>query len=373
MSQAQLAAQQSSGLFPRYVDALLIGGLSLIFYLFVRVSLDPTPVSGHVSWFVFSLSYIVNFPHFLASYHLLYFDFRKQIFKKPRYLLAGVIAPLVLVGCLVYGFSQRDVHVLGYMVNAMFFFVGWHYVKQVFGIFVVYNGWKGFRLGRDERMAIKINLYAVWLVSWVGANTYARKHMFEGVPYTTFSLPPAFQDYAYVLLGFTALSALFTFAKRYVETGDVPDLVSVIAVLSLYIWFVPAIAHPRYSLMIPFFHSLQYLVFIFSFRFYKAKATSAQSEDGPVGRRRFLVGFWGYLALTFVTGALFMRLVPVYLDQLQSVKSLGLGPTPFFFALTLFINIHHYFIDHAIWRHDNDEMKTYLFSRSNVLIKNETT
>jgi len=35
-----------------------------------------------------------------------------------------------------------------------------------------------------------------------------------------------------------------------------------------------------------------------------------------------------------------------------------------FFAFSLFINLHHYFIDNVIWRGDNDYLKTYLVQAS---------
>jgi hypothetical protein len=35
----------------------------------------------------------------------------------------------------------------------------------------------------------------------------------------------------------------------------------------------------------------------------------------------------------------------------------GLGTTPYVAAIATFINIHHYFIDHVIWRRENADTK----------------
>jgi hypothetical protein len=34
-----------------------------------------------------------------------------------------------------------------------------------------------------------------------------------------------------------------------------------------------------------------------------------------------------------------------------------LGPTPFFAAFFVIVNIHHYFMDHAIWRREHPETR----------------
>jgi hypothetical protein len=33
------------------------------------------------------------------------------------------------------------------------------------------------------------------------------------------------------------------------------------------------------------------------------------------------------------------------------------GPTPFFAAIFVIVNIHHYLMDHVIWRRDNPETR----------------
>jgi hypothetical protein len=56
-----------------------------------------------------------------------------------------------------------------------------------------------------------------------------------------------------------------------------------------------------------------------------------------------------------------MWFLPKYLDSYQMINSTLFGPTLAMFAITVFINIHHYFIDNVIWRGSNPEMRKHLF------------
>jgi hypothetical protein len=49
--------------------------------------------------------------------------------------------------------------------------------------------------------------------------------------------------------------------------------------------------------------------------------------------------------------------VPFVLDRIVPYNQEVFGNGMFLVMFILFINIHHYFIDFAIWRKDNPEMK----------------
>ena len=44
-----------------------------------------------------------------------------------------------LIGLFAYAYSLKSPFALGYFLNGMYFLVGWHYVKQTFGVMVVAN------------------------------------------------------------------------------------------------------------------------------------------------------------------------------------------------------------------------------------------
>ena len=54
--------------------------------------------------------------------------------------------------------------------------------------------------------------------------------------------------------------------------------------------------------------------------------------------------------------------VPVFVDSIAGYDRAIFGTTMFLFIGWTFINIHHYFIDSVIWRHENTETRRYLFA-----------
>jgi hypothetical protein len=60
---------------------------------------------------------------------------------------------------------------------------------------------------------------------------------------------------------------------------------------------------------------------------------------------------------------LLFRAVPTFFDDAFVARSHGapvyesLGATPYFAAFFVVINVHHYFMDHVIWRRENPETR----------------
>src|SRR5690349_4202038 len=118
-------------------ESFWLGGFSILscaaFWLFV----DKSTNSYTISNLAFLAAFAVNHPHFLSSYILLYGDFRKNILTQFRYFWAAVVVPLVLLGAIVGALATGDVPLMAFVINSMFFFVGWHYTKQIFGCVIV--------------------------------------------------------------------------------------------------------------------------------------------------------------------------------------------------------------------------------------------
>src|SRR5262249_20072732 len=146
---------RTRGFVSPVVDTLMIGGASLLFFFLAKTLFGNDRPSNEASWFVFNLSFFVNFPHFLSSYHMLYGDFRRELFRRPRYFVAGILVPAALVGILAYAFVNRQTGFLGVLANTMYFIVGWHYVKQVFGGIIVSNAAQKIFYSREERWTLK--------------------------------------------------------------------------------------------------------------------------------------------------------------------------------------------------------------------------
>lgn len=357
---SELGEISHAAILSRGWDILAIGGLSLFMYVVIRMLFKPEAPDSTVAMFVFNCSFLINFPHFLVSYQLLYGDFRSEITKKFRFFWAAVIAPAIIGGILIAGFVMHSERTLGYVVNSMYFFVGWHYVKQIFGCVIVTNAMNQFFYNSTERLALKTNLISLWAISFLSPNMLPAAYEQMGIKYASLELPNWTLQVAFNALIVSGIFVIYTHLQKYIREGKLPTPASVISVATIYVWFIPAMSHPVFAHMIPMFHSLQYLLFVYAFRSNKAKAAAGDMST-PTGRTNYLMGLWGYLALSIVLGALAFKLVPEFLDT-QQISSLG--PMPAVFFATIFINIHHYFIDNVIWRGDNEQMRQHLFKKA---------
>ena len=167
---------------------------------------------------------------------------------------------------------------------------------------------------------------------------------------------------AYSVFGATLSGFFVLMLLKYVKLGTVPAKSSLMALIAMTVWFVPAIYHPVYYFMVPFFHSLQYLWFAIAFRKNKV-AHQLEGLHGQEYRVGNLVSLWGYLTISVVLGALAFYGIPLVLDM-SFPFGRGTPPLPLFYALFgIFFNVHHYFIDSVIWRKDNPEAGRYLLAK----------
>ncbi|MEN9337752.1 MAG: hypothetical protein RIQ41_66 [Candidatus Parcubacteria bacterium] len=361
-------------------EAFLMGGCSILLYILFTlfVHKDAVPV---VSTVAFSLAFLVNYPHFMASYYILYKENRHKLSSSVRYLWVSTIVPLVLLTLLVTAHLQSSTYLLGLAINIMFFTVGWHYVKQIFGCLVVSNIFKNFFYNAFERNIVLTNLYILWAIAWVPANLYGTTFTFYGLSYTGLNITN-YLHHALLLVGiqtvplmlgklitFTLMAALLVTLSyiiyfhviRYLQTKTFPHVAGILAFVSIYLWYVPLFSHPAYFYVIPFLHSLQYLALV---RVYATNKHISEARDVGLPdevNERATLSLLRFSLFTIVSGALLFWFVPHYLDM-HKTTPLFSAPT-FLISFILFINIHHYFIDNIIWKKDNELVRKYLFGR----------
>lgn len=345
-------------------DHLLIGGASiiafLIYWLFVDTKMSVSTVGEAAFW----LSFVVNFPHFLSSYQLLYSDNRQHIFRKKSFFWAAVLAPALIISVLAFGTYTANMPLLGLMAQCMFLSVGWHYMKQIFGTAVVTSAAQKRYFGLWERNFILLSLYSLWGISWVSANLARNKNNLDGVIYYSLSLPSYLLTVAYSAAALTFAAALFVCVRKYIQTGVRPATSAMLSFAAIYLWYIPAFDHPHFLFMIPFFHSLQYMLFVVGMKKNQAMSESSLAAGGPKQRALFMKKFWGFLVSATILGALAFEIVPRFLDKSIPLQSETFGPTYWMFAFTIFLNLHHYFIDNVIWRGDNELLRKHLVQAS---------
>lgn len=365
---AALPVARESGTLRRgVVELLLVGGMTpLLFALsfLVRQVLPFDAADYAVGFTMFYGAYLINDPHFTVTYLLFYRDARRRAFgdafqgwQRARYLVVGIVVPIVLAAWAGIGLATRSAPTLGLLIQLMFLLVGWHYVKQGFGVMVVLAARRGVVWTPWERRAILAHTYAGWAYAWASPADPGTLAEEKGVVFMTLPRSPGLERVALtLLLGTLAVLAVVLFQKRRRE-GRLPVVTPLVALLaSIWAWSIYSAIDPLVRYVIPALHSVQYLYFVWLLR-----GNEAREREGPPWFETSREVRLGALALTAVIlGALVFHAIPTALDTALVARRdrlTNLGPTPYFAALYAFVNIHHYCMDYVIWRRENPDTR----------------
>jgi hypothetical protein len=359
-------SSSSAVLLGKSWDLWLVGGASLLVFAGFHLFTPENSDSVRLAMLMYGLSALVNWPHFLLSYQLLYWDRRRELLKKPSYFWAAFIAPALLLAAVAVGFTRTDDLVFSLLVQVMFLTVGWHYVKQTFGTMVVSSATENYFFSPLERRSLLANLYSLWGLSFISGHTESREADFFGLKYDLLGLSTDWLALAYGAVAVTGVFALVVLGKRYLREGRGPSRVAWMSFATLYVWYLPFAAHRHFFYVIPFFHSLQYLLFVGALKKNQWSAET-QAESGEVRRKTLFKNVFLYFGSSLALGLIFFSGLPGFLDgkmpQWNSEAARIWSPTVFMGLFQLFINVHHYFIDNVIWKKDNPDLRRYLLRR----------
>ena len=359
-------------LFGPVADFLMLGGSA--FLILPVLSLVPLKYEGALAATMILVAYVVNYPHFAHSYQLFYRNFGRKVSGdgydrslQIRYIFAGIVVPLVMAGFFGYAAAAADTRLLGYAANAMFFFVGWHYVKQGYGMLMVDAVLKRKFFDDRDKKVLLFNSYAVWIYAWLQTNTAVTQGKYYGLDYYTFAAPSWITNIALLAaIASTAVTALMLVNRWRKNGGKLPYNGVVAYVASLYLWILIVRINPLWLLVVPALHSLQYLAVVWRYQTnFERDGPDAASEPplkmlsflGPLYRFRVL----GFMVAGAALGYLGFWLIPLTLTNLVPYDKQVLGSSLFFFIVLIFINVHHYFLDNVMWRRGNPEVSKYLF------------
>jgi hypothetical protein len=351
----------------RALEFLLTGGatlglLPLCWVLERGVGLDRAELA--VGFLTFHGAHVINDPHFAVTYLLFYRDLKRRLLaaelplaQRLRYWLSGVIAPAVLVGWASWALSRGSAVSLGAMTQLMFLLVGWHYVKQGFGVVTVLSRRRGISYDAHERRILLGHCFAGWAYAWASPFDPGRTVEEKGVVYTTLAHPAWLEPLTRAAFFASALPLGWMLVRKWRRSGA-PPLSPLIGLLcSVWIWTVYSGIDPLLVYLIPALHSLQYLYFV-----WLLKRGQAHAEEGPPSFGKpvaTVLGAWAAGAL--LLGLVLFHLAPSALDALlvdaRAARLTDLGPTPYFAALFTVVNLHHYFMDFAIWRREHRETR----------------
>lgn len=372
---AQARTVPSRAFFSPTFDFLCLGGGSL---LLLPILVWVIPDTAHVSalFMAVLLSNIINHPHFVHSYQIFYRTFGaiagnpdSDRTLRARYLWAGIGAPILIALFFPAALWLGDARTLGYAGNAMTFFVGWHYVKQGYGMLMVDAALRRSYFGNADKKILLVNSYACWILAWAIGNKVVAERDFWGLAYATFDIPLALLWIgAAIVAATTILSALTLYRHARAHRDGIPVNGMAAYIASLYPWLL-MIREPVLGALIPAMHSLQYLVIVWR---YQLNVEHLKPDAGDHVRkisafgfapRKGTLRFADFVFRGTVFGVISFWILPYILSVTVPYDHSQYGDHLFFSILIIFINIHHYFIDNVMWRKENPHTLPHLFPR----------
>jgi hypothetical protein len=360
-------------LFTPLADFLLLGGGSLILIVALTLFL-PSSWDKSLAFLMLIASNVINHPHFAHSYQIFYDGFRHKAFGghyskklRARYVIAGLVVPCLLVAFFISCFAFKQPNMLGYGLSAMAFFVGWHYVKQGYGILMLQSAITGRFFKDNEKKLFLINAYATWILSWLLVNNAVKNYTLHEVKLVALPVPEIAVTLALIAASLTFLS-LVVMVARNIMAGKQPPWTGLMAYgVAVYPWLLLHRGMTTAALIVPAAHSLQYLTVVWRYQLNREKAEAIMDGEDPklFGRElrisKEAFGFASFVTKGTVIGFLGFWAVPMLLDFTVPYDHAAFGSLAFLAIFWMFINIHHYFLDSVMWRRENADMKKYLF------------
>ena len=359
----------TASLRSRTLEFLLVGGATFFLYplaWLLRKAMGPDASEDAVDFTAYYASFVVNNPHFAVTYLLFYKHVRGRAlgptfggWQRVRYVVAGFLVPAILAIWAAVGLSKGSSRTMGLYVEAMFFLVGWHYVKQGFGILAVLSARRGVRFSPFERAVLLTHCFAGWAYAWANPASPPREVMEKGIVYLSLVRPVWLDHLTAVVFAASTVAMIGALARKAVRERRLPPLAPLTGYLvSIWLWMVYSSLDRLTMYVLPALHSIQYLYMVHLWRRNEARAHEGPPHFGKPAAVRVGTLAVSALGLAF----LLFKVIPSFLDGalVPAPKPgvvLPLGPTPYFAAIFVFVNVHHYFMDHVLWRRDNPETR----------------
>ena len=125
---------------------------------------------------------------------------------------------------------------------------------------------------------------------------------------------------------------------------------------------------PALAALIPALHALQYLVLVWRYQINLESALPLTTQPQLPPRRPWIspqglrVGSFVFRGI--LLGVIGFWALPTALNMAVPYDHGRYGDHLFFFILYIFINIHHYFLDNAMWRKENPHTLVHLFAHA---------
>ncbi|MFI5228187.1 MAG: hypothetical protein ACHQWU_03905 [Gemmatimonadales bacterium] len=341
---------RASSILSPAVDFLLVGGLSLIVFVPLLLSGRTDLVgigAGAQAW----IATLINMPHFMASYRIVYRS-REMI---PRHKWATIYIPAIMLvySVLALWEAQYSPALVIVFISVASAYLAWHYTGQVWGMMASYAYLGGTTFDKTERLLVRTSLRILlaWQVTWF--------------LYTQLRDPTPVRALYYTISAGTVVAfavGAIGLAKVRRRTGKLPPAKALVAWLALFVWYAMIARDPKAIFWIQIAHAVQYLAFPIRVEMNRTANRAATRESTAARGGRFVLHMALYGVGLLVVSFVVAQVVPA---SAMGVVGQMFGEAPGKAApilILMFINVHHYFTDGVIWKISNPEVRKELFA-----------
>lgn len=361
---ASLAAPRKAILTPG-LDLVVTGGLSVV--VLIGMLIVPHPGLEAIATLdlqdrvavALVLGTLINSPHFVASWFLLYGSTETRT--RHRWASYGVPVVLALYCAYAFAVGDHDPRPTNLLLGVASLYLAWHYTGQAWGMISTFAYLEGTPPTARERTLIRGSLRTM-LVFHV---TWALHHAVDLSPPYEHAVAMSFRVMQPVVaIGIVAGFVGFGMMRRRLGRW-IPARV-VVPWLAITVWYSFLSRYPAGGLFwVQLSHSLQYLVFPFRVEANRWTARSRAATEGSSLPPR--LGYAGhmvaYAAVVLAVGWLVFEGSAALGAEIATRGFDGAYPAGLIGTLVAgAVNIHHYFTDGVVWKLRNPAVRRELFA-----------
>jgi hypothetical protein len=330
-----------------WLDASTTGGLALV-GLALLLLLPGGPVAAQARPTLFVLGIALNWPHFIASYRVLYSS-RESVrrYRAASIYFPAAVALYAIFATLTWSTSPIHYHVIIFVGSV---YLARHYTGQAWGMVATSGYVTGVRIEPRERRLIhgSFDLLAVWHASWAAAQT---------IRLVAPSLVGA-AEALYASMIWIALAALVAgaagFALMSRRLGRLAPARLMLPWAAIVVWYALLAKDPTALLVVQIAHALQYMIFPLRLQINRAGAAGTP--------RAWSIAAWALGAWVLIGAAVFEGTGPLFKMFFRLGGGDGDLPSVVQTMAVSAIGIHHYFVDGALYKLRNPAVRRDLFA-----------